>query len=191
MARVVHLYGGAARARVPARFIDLSDVAPVPDHQEVFFDPALEESVHFELVELDDGDDDRDVDVARRLFHDWCDASCGEHARVSAVTREGGDGGARAWTRAGGVMRARRDGGRVRDVDVHLGMMDVVEVKTRVLIWHCRPYAYDGGRVAPDGTEAAPSAFADDASDDAVVPASDVLRECVESFSIVDWNLFA
>lgn len=185
--RAVELYGGAVTARVPARFRDLSDVAPVPDHQEVFFDDALEESLHVELVERD-GESADALTLARGLFHDWLDACDG--ASTSEVTVDARVDGARAWTRASGAMRARRENGRTRDVDVHGGVIDLADANARALIWHCRPYAYDGGRVAPSGTEAAPSAFAGAASDGRDVAPSEVLRECVESFTIVDASLF-
>ncbi|RKP11141.1 hypothetical protein THASP1DRAFT_27058 [Thamnocephalis sphaerospora] len=56
------LYGGALRAMVPERFVDIRQVdgrlvtlqlREVPDHQEVFADTETEESVIVELLELD------------------------------------------------------------------------------------------------------------------------------------------
>ncbi|KAL5540383.1 hypothetical protein UlMin_045228, partial [Ulmus minor] len=46
------LFGGAIASTFPARFEDVSNIRQVPDHQEVFVDPARDESLIFELLEL-------------------------------------------------------------------------------------------------------------------------------------------
>ncbi|CAL1390164.1 unnamed protein product [Linum trigynum] len=46
------LYGGAISSTFPLRFQDVSDLRQVPDHQEAFVDPARDESLIFELLEL-------------------------------------------------------------------------------------------------------------------------------------------
>nr|GLL32035.1 ran guanine nucleotide release factor-like [Ipomoea trifida] len=46
------LFGGAIASTFPVRFQDVSNVRQVPDHQEVFVDPARDESLIFELLEL-------------------------------------------------------------------------------------------------------------------------------------------
>ncbi|KAM0830320.1 hypothetical protein ACQ4PT_066284 [Festuca glaucescens] len=53
------LFGGAISTTFPARFQDVSNICKVPDHQEVLVNPARDESLIFELLDLkgevDDG----------------------------------------------------------------------------------------------------------------------------------------
>ncbi|GBF95934.1 hypothetical protein Rsub_08057 [Raphidocelis subcapitata] len=45
------LFGGAMEMAMPARFLDVSDVRPVPDNQEVWSDPSSDQSVVVEILE--------------------------------------------------------------------------------------------------------------------------------------------
>ncbi|PPD94979.1 hypothetical protein GOBAR_DD07986 [Gossypium barbadense] len=45
------LFGGAISTTFPLRFQDVSNIRQVPDHQEVFVDPARDESLVFELLD--------------------------------------------------------------------------------------------------------------------------------------------
>ncbi|EOY01978.1 Mog1/PsbP/DUF1795-like photosystem II reaction center PsbP family protein isoform 2 [Theobroma cacao] len=45
------LFGGAISTTFPLRFQDVSNIRQVPDHQEVFVDPARDESLIFELLD--------------------------------------------------------------------------------------------------------------------------------------------
>ncbi|KAL0030275.1 hypothetical protein WJX77_007077 [Trebouxia sp. C0004] len=44
------LFGGAIKMSLPQRFVDVSDYRPVPDHQEVWTDATLDQSVILEIV---------------------------------------------------------------------------------------------------------------------------------------------
>ncbi|KAI8527320.1 hypothetical protein RHMOL_Rhmol12G0066700 [Rhododendron molle] len=46
------LFGGAIASTFPVRFQDVSNIRQVPDHQEVFVDPARDESLIVELLDL-------------------------------------------------------------------------------------------------------------------------------------------
>ncbi|KAK6931218.1 Ran-interacting Mog1 protein [Dillenia turbinata] len=46
------LFGGAISSTFPLRFQDVSDIRQVPNHQEVFVDPARDESLIFELLDF-------------------------------------------------------------------------------------------------------------------------------------------
>ncbi|TVU14242.1 hypothetical protein EJB05_37698, partial [Eragrostis curvula] len=46
------LFGGAISTTFPVRFQDVSNIREVPDHQEVFVDPARDESIIVELLDL-------------------------------------------------------------------------------------------------------------------------------------------
>jgi hypothetical protein len=61
------LYGGAIIAKLPEEFKDVSDVRPVPDHQEVFLNDH-EVSIISELLDL--GHDQSDDVVLQYYFHD-------------------------------------------------------------------------------------------------------------------------
>jgi hypothetical protein len=49
------LYGGAMSARLPDRYVDVSDFRPVPDNQEMWTDASRDESVIVEILERVDG----------------------------------------------------------------------------------------------------------------------------------------
>ncbi|KAL3701527.1 hypothetical protein R1sor_019549 [Riccia sorocarpa] len=61
------LFGGAITCRVPARFLDVSDIREVPDNQEVLCDYDREESIIIELLEFKS--DVTDEDSARWFLH--------------------------------------------------------------------------------------------------------------------------
>ncbi|KAI7993484.1 Ran guanine nucleotide release factor [Camellia lanceoleosa] len=46
------LYGGSIATTFPLRFQDVSNIRQVPDNQEVLVDPARDESLIFELLDL-------------------------------------------------------------------------------------------------------------------------------------------
>ncbi|XP_043720755.1 ran guanine nucleotide release factor-like [Telopea speciosissima] len=46
------LFGEAISSAFPLRFQDVSNIREVPDHQEVFVDPARDESMIFELLDF-------------------------------------------------------------------------------------------------------------------------------------------
>lgn len=51
--KVIELYGGACQISIPQRFIDVSNMRQVPDHQEVFACGAhTDQSIIVEIVEL-------------------------------------------------------------------------------------------------------------------------------------------
>mmetsp|Transcript_21085 Transcript_21085/g.44036 ORF Transcript_21085/g.44036 Transcript_21085/m.44036 type:complete len:206 (-) Transcript_21085:38-655(-) len=62
------LYGGAMRAYIPKKFLDVSDLRDVPDHQEVFVDNDTDCSLIFELNAL--SDDVADGDIGTHIFTD-------------------------------------------------------------------------------------------------------------------------
>ncbi|KAK8658278.1 hypothetical protein V6N13_036486 [Hibiscus sabdariffa] len=63
------LFGGAISTLFPLRFQDVSNIRQVPDHQEVFVDPAYDESLIFELLDFkhEVGDDGSAVWFLRDL----------------------------------------------------------------------------------------------------------------------------
>lgn len=51
---IVPLFGGHFQIELPAKYVDLSDVRQIPDHQEVYFDSWRDHSVIIELVEYNE-----------------------------------------------------------------------------------------------------------------------------------------
>ena len=66
--------------------------------------------------------------------------------------------------------------------------MRVASKRTDALIWHARPFAFDGDATTPGGERARPSDA--DAVRAGAVECSDVLDAALNSFEIVDWGLF-
>ncbi|KAL4457492.1 hypothetical protein ABPG75_012357 [Micractinium tetrahymenae] len=76
------LYGGAAQLAFPQRFADISDFRPVPDHQEVFADASLDQSLVIEIVEhqpVPDGE------AAAHFFQDQAQHNEAAHAQIDEV----------------------------------------------------------------------------------------------------------
>ncbi|KAJ3130453.1 hypothetical protein HK098_000018 [Nowakowskiella sp. JEL0407] len=48
------LFGGAVESLIPSSFIDASDLREIPDNQEVFIDTLTNESLIFEILELEE-----------------------------------------------------------------------------------------------------------------------------------------
>jgi hypothetical protein len=71
--RVCALYGGAMRCCVPARFVDVSDVRPVPDHQEVLADVDSDQSLIFEILARETSVDD--TEAGTWFFKDLANAN--------------------------------------------------------------------------------------------------------------------
>ncbi|KAG2445043.1 hypothetical protein HYH02_008911 [Chlamydomonas schloesseri] len=74
------LWGGAVEAQLPARMLDVSDMRPVPDHQEVWADTRTDQAIIFEIVEHDTSVPDGEA--GRHMFED---AAVGNEAVASAI----------------------------------------------------------------------------------------------------------
>ncbi|KAL6076388.1 RAN guanine nucleotide release factor [Balamuthia mandrillaris] len=67
------LFGGAMTCVVPTRFVDVSDIRPVPDNQEVFTDVHTDQSLIIEILEYQSAVSD--TDSASYLFNDLAEAN--------------------------------------------------------------------------------------------------------------------
>ncbi|PNW83396.1 hypothetical protein CHLRE_05g244850v5 [Chlamydomonas reinhardtii] len=74
------LWGGAVTCSLPARMLDVSDMRPVPDHQEIWADTGVDQAVIFEIVEHDAAVPDGEA--GRHMFED---AAVGNEAVAAAV----------------------------------------------------------------------------------------------------------
>ncbi|KAI7843900.1 hypothetical protein COHA_002444 [Chlorella ohadii] len=73
------LYGGAAQLAFPQRFADISDFRPVPDHQEVFADAGLDQSLVIEIVEHQPI---ADAEAGAYFFQDQAQHNEAAHAQI-------------------------------------------------------------------------------------------------------------
>ncbi|KAK3227601.1 hypothetical protein Dsin_007463 [Dipteronia sinensis] len=78
------LFGGAIATTFPHRFHDVSNIRLVPDHQEVFVDPARDESLIFEL--LDFKEDVGDNGSAASFLQDLATEQDAEGCRLGSKT---------------------------------------------------------------------------------------------------------
>jgi hypothetical protein len=58
----VELYGGAIVSSLPKRFEDVSQLRHIPDHQEVYADNPTDQSIIFELNQLEAIDDEKAIE---------------------------------------------------------------------------------------------------------------------------------
>jgi len=186
------LFGGAVVLDVARRFRDLSSVVPVPDHQEVFADGARDETL---VVELVDAIAREGEDLRAFAFADACEemeASSATYVRGRERARGEDDARGRGTSEthvAYGVARVRRSRETsANDIDLWGGIVRVASKRTDALIWHARPFAFDGDATTPGGERARPSDA--DAVRAGAVECSDVLDAALNSFEIVDWGLF-
>ncbi len=80
---VRHLFGGAVDLAMPARMVDVSDHRPVPDHQEVFTDASLDQSLIIEFVEPLNVDD---AVCGAAFFSDLADGMDAAHRHITSST---------------------------------------------------------------------------------------------------------
>ncbi|KAI3436509.1 hypothetical protein D9Q98_005926 [Chlorella vulgaris] len=73
------LFGGAVQLHFPLRLVDISDFRPVPDHQEVFADASLDQSLVVEIVEHQPVPD---AEAASFFFHDQAANNEAQHAQI-------------------------------------------------------------------------------------------------------------
>ena len=79
------LFGGALSAAIPPRLADVSLARPVPDHQEVFSDPSVDQALVVELLEHS-GDVPDGEGAARFYFEDLAEQNeAAEGARLLRV----------------------------------------------------------------------------------------------------------
>eukprot|EP01025_Chloroclados_australasicus_P055736 TRINITY_DN6821_c0_g3_i2.p2 TRINITY_DN6821_c0_g3~~TRINITY_DN6821_c0_g3_i2.p2 ORF type:complete len:192 (-),score=26.27 TRINITY_DN6821_c0_g3_i2:215-790(-) len=76
------LYGGAILMNVPPSFEYLREVLPVPDHQEIFSEPQLQQTIIFEINQKQDI---QDSDAARFMFDDYADAAESQETRLDNI----------------------------------------------------------------------------------------------------------
>ncbi|XP_028068508.1 ran guanine nucleotide release factor-like isoform X2 [Camellia sinensis] len=188
------LCGGSIAATFPLRFQDVSNVRPVPDHQEVLGDPERDESLIFELLDLK-------LDVADNGSATWFlqDLATEQDAEQVMIIEQSGViefDGLRCRnmpvvvTTAVGQMAISKEGqGREAQniVRVYLANLRLREVGTDVLIT-----AYEPILISPlsDSASTVGAGLAVPAAQSGCVPMAEVFQLAVSSFKVNDWSLF-
>ncbi|KAI3730779.1 hypothetical protein L1987_61956 [Smallanthus sonchifolius] len=188
------LFGGAISTTFPLRFEDVSNIRQVPDHQEVFVDPARDESLIIELLEMK---------------HELADNGSATWFLQDLATEQGAEG--NIVTEQSAVFEAQglgyrnmpsvistataqmsiskgRQGREAQNlVKVYLANLRLKGVGTDVLIT-----AYEPVFISPS-SESARSVGAGltvPATELGRTPMADVFKQVVATFRINDWNLF-
>ncbi|XP_052174986.1 uncharacterized protein LOC127789926 isoform X1 [Diospyros lotus] len=188
------LFGGAISSTFPLRFQDVSNIRQVPDHQEVFVDPARDESLIFELLDLK-------LDVADTGSATWFlqDLATEQEAEGTMLIEQSGvieaDGLCfrnipAVITSAVGQMAISkgRQGREAQNiVRVYLANLRLKEVGTDVLIT-----AYEPVVINPLSETASTvgAGLAVPAIQSGCMPMSEVFKLALSSFKVNDWSLF-
>mmetsp|Transcript_26566 Transcript_26566/g.87084 ORF Transcript_26566/g.87084 Transcript_26566/m.87084 type:complete len:198 (-) Transcript_26566:72-665(-) len=189
------LFGGAITGFLPEAFKDLSDVRPVPDHQEVWADFDTDTSVVIEL--LDRNEDVADAACARFFFDDVAQCNDAEQQSelkaVRALRAEEvpniAPSAAAMWYGWGtqGVVKARERSGARNLIEVHLAALRLPPpVATDVVITWNRPLYID-----PESSSAKSVGESGDVS--AKLPAAEgpaAFGQLLASFTVRQWSLF-
>ncbi|KAH7515926.1 uncharacterized protein LOC125418413 [Ziziphus jujuba] len=188
------LFGGAIASTFPNRFQDVSNIRQVPDHQEVFVDPARDESLIFELLDLKH-------DVGDNGSATWFlqDLATEQEAEGSMVVEQSGvieaptlcfrNIPAVVTTAVGQMAISKGRQGREAQniVRVYVANLRLKEVNTDVLVT-----AYEPIHINPlsESANAVDAGFAVPATQSGCMPMAEVFKLAVSSFKVNDWNLF-
>ncbi|KAL1806337.1 hypothetical protein ACET3Z_029405 [Daucus carota] len=188
------LFGGAVVCNFPPRFQDVSDVREVPDHQEAFADPARDESLIFELLDLKQ--DVPDNGSATWFFQDLASE---QDSGGNMIIEQSGVFEAEwlrfrnmpaVMTTAIGQMAISkgRQGREAQNVvKVYLANLRLKEVSTDVLITAYEPLLINH---LSESANAVGAGLAVPAAQSGFMPMDDVFKSAVSSFRVLDWSLF-
>ncbi|XP_022726888.1 probable ran guanine nucleotide release factor isoform X2 [Durio zibethinus] len=159
------LFGGAISTAFPIRFQDVSNIRQVPDHQEVFVDPARDESLIFELLDYkhEVGDDGSAIWFLRDL-----------------ASEQDGEG----FT---AVSKGRQGREAQNIIKFYLANIRLKEVGTDVLVT-----AYEPILINPlsESASTVGAGLAIPAIQSGFMPMFEVFKLAVTSFKVNDWGLF-
>ncbi|KAL6187681.1 hypothetical protein ACLB2K_039077 [Fragaria x ananassa] len=188
------LFGGAISTLFPDRFQDVSNVRQVPDHQEAFVDPARDESLIFELLDLK-------PEVGDNGSATWFlqDLATEQDAEGSVLIEQSGvvevpglsygNIPAVVTTAVGQMTISKGRQGREAQntVRVYVANLRLKGVSTDVLIT-----AYEPIHINPlsESASTVGAGIAAPALQSGHVPMVEVFRVAVSSFKVNDWNLF-
>ncbi|XP_061991878.1 uncharacterized protein LOC133709935 isoform X1 [Rosa rugosa] len=188
------LFGGAISSIIPNRFQDVSNVRQVPDHQEAFVDPARDESLIIELLDLK-------PEVGDNGSAAWFlqDLATEQEAEGSVVVEQSGvvEAPGLCYRNIPAVVttavaqmaisKGRQGREAQNTVRVYVANLRLKGVNTDVLIT-----AYEPIHINPlsESANTVGAGLAAPALQSGHVPMAEVFRLAVSSFKINDWNLF-
>ncbi|KAG6708508.1 hypothetical protein I3842_06G083900 [Carya illinoinensis] len=188
------LFGGAISSTFSHRFQDVSNIRQVPDHQEVYVDPARDESLIFELLDYrhEVGDEGSAIWFLQDLATEQ-EAEGGTVIEQSGVIEAPGlcyrNLPAVVTTAVGQMAISKGRQGREAQniVKVYLANLRLKEVGTDVLIT-----AYDPIVINPlsESARAVGAGFVIPATQAGCMPMAEVFKLAVSSFKVNDWSLF-
>ncbi|KAL5828815.1 hypothetical protein ACOSQ3_018283 [Xanthoceras sorbifolium] len=188
------LFGGAIATTFLHRFQDVSNIRQVPDHQEVFVDPARDESLIFELLDFkhDVGDDGSVAWFLQDLATEQDAEGCTLLEKSGVVEVPGlryRNIPAVITTAVGqmAISKGRQEREAQNIVRVYLANLRLKEVGTDVLVT-----AYEPILINPmsESASAVGAGLAVPATQSGIMPLSEVLKLAVSSFKVNDWSLF-
>ncbi|TVU14188.1 hypothetical protein EJB05_37637 [Eragrostis curvula] len=188
------LFGGAISTTFPVRFQDVSNIREVPDHQEVFVDPARDESIIVELLDLKGEVDDAGSalwflrDIANE--QDAGDNMVVEHSGTLELARLNVDGApVVAGTAVGqlAVSKGRQDREAQNIVRLYLANIRLKNAATDVVITAYEPLLINPLSESARAVASGPAIPAEQAG---CMPMSEIFKLAVMNFNVHDWNLF-
>ncbi|KAK3142405.1 hypothetical protein QOZ80_4BG0346010 [Eleusine coracana subsp. coracana] len=188
------LFGGAISTTFPVRFQDVSDIRQVPDHQEVFVDPARDESLIFELLDLKSEVDDAGSalwflrDIANE--QDAGDIMVVEHSGTLELSGlRFGEGPVVAGTAVGQLAVSKGRQGREAQniVRLYLANIRLKNAGTDVVITAYEPLLINPLSESARAVASGPAVPAQQAG---CLPISEIFKLAVMNFNVHDWNLF-
>ena len=164
------LFGGAITINLPSSFKDVSEMRPVPDHQEIFCDTSSDHSLSVEIVEMGPPDD-----VAAFYLRDWMElndasaaASDASHAEAtidSSHLTESISSQCNAYYSSSQVLVAG-----ATKVLVRLAVLRLERVASDLLITHNIPQS--------------------DQLQGTIASADSLLLKAISTLAVKDWSLF-
>ncbi|GJN02702.1 hypothetical protein PR202_ga20080 [Eleusine coracana subsp. coracana] len=188
------LFGGAISTTFPVRFQDVSDIRQVPDHQEVFVDPARDESLIFELLDLKGEVDDTGSalwflrDIANE--QDAGDNMVVEHSGTLELSGlRLGEGPVVAGTAVGQLAVSKGRQGREAQniIRLYLANIRLKNAGTDVVITAYEPLLINPLSESARAVASGPAVPAQQAG---CLPMSEIFKLAVMNFNVHDWNLF-
>ena len=166
------LFGGAMRITLPSTLIDVSDLRPVPDNQEVFCTTDGSHSVVVECLEYQA--DVPDNGIAQHLFDDLVDANGGTakapthtiHSNQFALPFADSLGLTKVWLQG---QQSLAKGHEMHHITIHLCAIRVPQHRSDLLISFSSPEE--------------PSAEDNDTI-------ARLFGNIIQSFAVLDWSVF-
>ncbi|XP_002719058.2 ran guanine nucleotide release factor isoform X1 [Oryctolagus cuniculus] len=175
------LFGGAFSAILPPGAIDVSDLRPVPDNQEVFCHPVTDQSLIVELLELQAHV--RGEAAARYHFEDVGGVQGARAQQVDSVQTLSSESLAlrtycpEAWVLSGKQQVAKENQQVAKNVTVHQALLRLPQYQTDLLLTFNQPPPDNRSSLGPGNLSPPPWSLGD-------------FEQLVTSLNLHDPNIF-